>query len=94
MSLGGLPPLIGFLAKLSALTLIIEFLTLIPLIILIVRSLISLYFYIKIIYNFITISNKIIIWKSISIVPLQSIKIILSIAIIFNLITPLIISLT
>jgi len=51
LSLGGLPPLLGFTAKLYTITLRIKFFPLIILIIIISSSLISLFYYIKLFYT-------------------------------------------
>jgi len=51
ISLGGLPPLLGFLAKLNAIIVIINFLASSVLFVMIIRSLTSLFYYVKIIYR-------------------------------------------
>jgi NADH:ubiquinone oxidoreductase subunit 2 (subunit N) len=51
LSLGGLPPFLGFTAKLTAIIILIKTFPLIILIILISSSLVSLFFYLKIFYN-------------------------------------------
>jgi len=60
ISLGGLPPLLGFTAKLNIILLLLRFNSLLVLAPLIIRSLISLFFYTRIIYsNIININKKI-----------------------------------
>jgi NADH:ubiquinone oxidoreductase subunit 2 (subunit N) len=59
LSLGGLPPFLGFLAKLGAIQLIISNIRIILAIILITASLISLYYYIRVIYFLVLKTRKI-----------------------------------
>lgn len=58
MSLGGLPPFLGFLSKLVAIQLIIKRVSLILVASLIIGSLISLYFYTRVIYFLILINRQ------------------------------------
>jgi len=51
LSLGGLPPFLGFTAKLAAILASIKLIPLIILLILITSSLVSLFYYTKIFYN-------------------------------------------
>jgi len=89
ISLGGLPPFLGFTAKLAAITLRIKTLPIIILLILISSSLVSLFFYTKMFYRATTgasIENKINFLRKKNIV-----KKILLIPIAGNIIIPLII---
>jgi NADH-ubiquinone oxidoreductase chain 2 len=59
LSLGGLPPFLGFLAKLGAIQLIISNIRIILAVVLITASLISLYYYIRVIYFLVLKTRKI-----------------------------------
>lgn len=57
-SLGGLPPLLGFTAKIIILTAIVNTKIFTTIIILVVRSVISLFFYTRLIYRNLMVKNK------------------------------------
>lgn len=93
ISLGGLPPLLGFIAKLNAIITILNFSGTPILLVLISSSLVSLFYYIKLTYSITTIFP----FKPLKYLKTLSNPIILSaiiyISILGNTITPLIISL-
>lgn len=57
LSLGGLPPFLGFYAKLSTIIILLNHSILIILLILLTSSLISLFYYLKMIYNLLIINS-------------------------------------
>jgi len=93
VSLGGLPPFLGFRAKISALCLIIYNTNLILIFIIIISSLVSLFYYIQLIYNLImnsTEKNKILS----NINNNLNNKILFSVSLLGNVLIPIILSLT
>lgn len=58
LSLGGLPPLLGFSAKINIIIITLKFFSFIILIPLIVSSLISLFFYLRVVYSAMFFKNK------------------------------------
>jgi len=92
LSLGGLPPFLGFLAKINAIIQIISYINLWLSITLISGSLISLYYYIKILYNLtINLNLQTFISKK---TPLIYITFITTLSLTGNLITPMLLYLT
>lgn len=71
LSLGGLPPLLGFLAKLSILSLLLHLNLFILALIFVLSSLASLYYYLRILYSFLITSEP---KKIPSLIPPQKIK--------------------
>jgi len=92
ISLGGLPPLLGFAAKITAISLIIHKINILLILAIVIGSLISLFYYIQLVYNLI-INN------AVSIKLINNIKInyphqlIISLSVIGNVIIPLLVSL-
>nr|ASY98379.1 NADH dehydrogenase subunit 2 [Phyllocrania paradoxa]WVH38922.1 NADH dehydrogenase subunit 2 [Phyllocrania paradoxa] len=62
LSLGGLPPFLGFFPKWITIQLMIQNLMILTSMILIMSSLLTLYYYLRIIYSTLTITNSEIIW--------------------------------
>jgi len=93
MSLGGLPPLLGFIAKLNAIFVIANFSRIPVLLSLIASSLVSLFYYIKLTYRRLTIyPSKL--FKSIKITANKSLlNLIFYTVVAGNIATPLIVSL-
>lgn len=91
LSLGGLPPLMGFVAKLSVIVILIKKRMLVMFIILITASLVSLFFYVRIIYSSIIRSSK----KFKNLTPeFKPITLIFFTSIFFNILCPVIFFLT
>lgn len=89
LSLGGLPPLLGFSAKLRIIIISLKINLLIIFIPLILRRLISLFFYFRVIYSNFIFSNPVISIK----IPNsnKTINLFFSVRLFFNIFTPLII---
>jgi len=94
MSLGGLPPLLGFIAKLNAILLILNFSRISMLLVLISSSLVSLFYYIKITYNIITIQPFKMLKTTKPLYASFSLNSTIFIILVGNIVTPLLVSLT
>lgn len=93
LSLGGLPPFLGFYAKLTAIIFITKLYPIAVIAILISSSLVSLFYYIKITYTSLIISSLELKLPALLSSPYK-IKIILRLAIAGNLVAPVIVLLT